>query len=342
MHALRQLLRWSFAVAVALFFPAAIAGLLQLARRDHPASPFAHLGVCAVFLVVSFFSAMAWWTTRKPRSTRPAWAIAASAINLATGLIVLRFAYGSMTLSGPGLLPAAIGVTGLIVFSRRETVPAAPAQPDPASDAIAWREHAAAALFVIAQLAAVHLWSGWVYSHALPADTAPTNARIASIVLTVLAALTTSTLHEFGHALVAWAFNRKLLKFNAGPFQWRRRDPACKQDAGWNFKFHAPGMLTLGGAVSVEPGKPTQPRWHDICVVAAGPFANICVGLLALWAALRAHGTFYAPTWEFLALIASFCLIAAVFNLFPFQAERGTYSDGARIFQLLTSGMKVT
>jgi hypothetical protein len=43
--------------------------------------------------------------------------------------------------------------------------------------------------------------------------------------------------------------------------------------------------------------------------------------------------------WELLALIASFSLIAAVFNLFPFQSERGTYSDGARMLQLLSSGL---
>jgi len=122
----------------------------------------------------------------------------------------------------------------------------------------------------------------------------------------------------------------KLLSFNVGPLHWRKRERR------WSFEFHGAGLITLGGAVGVAPTNQRQPRWQDISMIAAGPFANIFFGLVALWAALQAKETFHPRTWEFLALTASFCLIAAVFNLFPFQAERGSYSDGARIFQLLT------
>src|SRR5271156_5816693 len=154
MLALRQLLRWSFAVAVILFFPAAMAGLVQLARVQQSPSPFAHFGVCATFLAIALLSAMAWWTTRKPRSTRSAWAIAASALNLATGLIVLRYGYSSITFTGPGLLPVVTGVAGLIVFCRRDiALAAAVSKPDQAPSNFVWREYAATALFVVAQLA---------------------------------------------------------------------------------------------------------------------------------------------------------------------------------------------
>jgi len=221
----------------------------------------------------------------------------------------------------------------MLVFSSRETAHAAEimqlaAPPTP----ISWSEHASTALFLVAQVAAVRLWSGWIYSRSLR-----TTGSVSAIFLFALAALTTSALHEAGHALAARAFRRELLKFHAGPFHWR-----CIE-GHWSFNFHAPGLLTLGGVVGIAPSScATQSPWQDLCVVAAGPFANICTGLLVLAAALRAQAIFPEPMWEFLALMASFSLIAAVFNLFPFQSERGTHSDGARILRLLASGLSLT
>jgi len=332
MLALRQLLRWSFAIAAVIFLPAGLGGLLKLAHAPASAAEFNRCCVVAAFLLVSLLSAMAWWTTRNPRPDRSAWAVAASAVNLATGLLILRFASGAAASIGSGLLSIALGLTGLIVFSGREiTAVNETTQPTASPTPISWTEHASTALFLVAQIAAVHLWSGWIYSRSLP------TSGVSAILLIVLAALTTSALHEAGHALAARAFRLELLKFHAGPFHWR------SLEGEWSFNFHAPGLLTLGGVVGIAPSGPAaQSPWQELCVVAAGPFANICTGLLALAAALRGQAILPLPAWDLLALIASFSLIAAVFNLFPFQSERGTHSDGARIFRLLAGALDLT
>ena len=330
MLALRQLLRWSFAIAAVIFLPTGLGCLLRLGHAPALAAELNRCCIAAAFLLVSLLSAMAWWTTRDPRPARSAWAVAASAVNLATGLLIVRFASGSDASIGSGLLSIAVGLAGLIVFCGGATTPAAGAnQPSASTTPIPWSEHASTALFIVAQIAAAHLWAGWVYSRGLP-----TAGGVSSSFLIVLAAISTSALHEGGHALAARAFRLELLKFHAGPFHWRRLE------GQWSFNFHAPGLLTLGGVVGIAPSRrATQSRWQDLCVVAAGPFANICTGLMALAAALRAQAILPLPVWELLALIASFSLIAAVFNLFPFQSERGTYSDGARMLQLLSSGL---
>jgi Zn-dependent protease len=333
MLALRQLLRWSFAIAAALFLPAGFASLLGLAHAANFAAEFNHGCIAAAFLLVSLLSAMAWWSTRNPRPAPSAWALAASAVDVAAGLVILRFAPGSAASAGSGLLSMVLGLTGLIVFSRRDAGPAGemtgPA-PECSTTPISWSEYASTALFLVAQIAAVQLWSGWVYSRGLP------TSGVSAVFLIVLAALTTSAMHEAGHALAARAFHLELLKFHAGPFHWRSRE------GQWSFHFHAPGLLTLGGVVGIAPnGRVTPSPWQDLCVVAAGPVANICAGLLAMATAMYAQAMLPAGAWEFLGLIASFSLIAAVFNLFPFQSERGTHSDGARILQLLASGLNL-
>ncbi len=270
------------------------------------------------------------------RGAQPApslWAVAASAVNLATGLLILRFASGSAASIASGLLSVALGGAGLIVFSRRAALPLAKTSAAPIL--VSWGEHASTALFVVAQIAAVRIWSGWIYSRSLP--TTGSFSACLPIILIVLAALTTSALHEAGHALAACAFHLQLLKFQTGPFQWRSRE------GHWSFHFHAPGLLTLGGMVGIAPSaRDNRSPWQDLCIVAAGPFANICTGLLALAAALRAQAILPQPAWEVLALIASFSLIAAVFNLFPFQSERGIHSDGARMLRLLANALDLT
>jgi Zn-dependent protease len=316
-----------------VFLPAGLGSLLRLAHAPAPAAEFNRCCIAAAFLLVSLLSGMAWWTTRGPRLAPSAWALAASAVNLATGPLMLRFASSTVASIGPGLLSLALGLAGLIVFSSREAVPSAEttqlaASPSP----ISWSEHASTTLFLVGQIAAVRLWSGWIYSR----SPSPTGG-VSAIFLIVLAALTTSALHEAGHALAARAFRLELLKFHAGPFHWHSRE------GQWRFNFYAPGLLTLGGVVGIAPrGRATQSPWQDCCVVAAGPFANICTGLLALATALGGQAILPLPIWEFLALIASFSLVAAVFNLFPFQSERGTHSDGARILRLFASGLDLT
>jgi hypothetical protein len=72
-------------------------------------------------------------------------------------------------------------------------------------------------------------------------------------------------------------------------------------------------------------------------VLAAGPLANLWLGSIALWATFTAKGRHWEQAWELLALIATFSLVEFIINLIPLRPE-AEYSDGARIYQLLSGG----
>jgi Zn-dependent protease len=307
--------------------PATIGIVVKVTHAGNQILPWHSYGLLAAFLAASAIFAMACWTTRRPRARRSAWAIAGSAVLLLSGLVFLRQA---SHFAAPQWVLIAVGMVGLFVFSRPETVPyhstVAVKRPRmPGDRTNPWLDRAVTLLFCAAAYASSRIWAGWSETQGLAS-----NSALASIGLILLAVLATSMLHELGHATAAWSFNMKLLSFNAGPFQWRKRE------GRWRFKFEPSGLVNLGGAVSVVPTNRQQPRWQDVCMIAAGPAASICFGLIALRATLSVRGTAHEPAWEFLAHLASFCLIAAVLNLLPFRAERGAYSDGARILQLLT------
>jgi hypothetical protein len=63
----------------------------------------------------------------------------------------------------------------------------------------------------------------------------------------------------------------------------------------------------------------------------------LCLGLAALWATFAASGRSWQRAWELLAFIAVFSLIGFVTNLLPIRPE-ANYSDGARIYQLISGG----
>jgi hypothetical protein len=87
----------------------------------------------------------------------------------------------------------------------------------------------------------------------------------------------------------------------------------------------------------VIPASPEDRRWRDVSVLAAGPLANLWLGSIALWATFTAKGRHWEQAWELLALIATFSLVEFIINLIPLRPE-AEYSDGARIYQLLSGG----
>jgi Zn-dependent protease len=273
--------------------------------------------------------ALACWTTRKPGLTPSPWALAASFINLAGGILILHFIH-RVTLTSPELLLVASGALGLFVFSRRAPASAraaaAPAKPAPVpGDRTApWLDRASSLFFTSVTFWVISGWYPWAHMHHLH-----TFSGLPLLLLIALVCLLSAVLHEAGHALAAHAFGMKLLAFNAGPFQFRN------QEGKWALHFKTSGIL--GGNVHVLPTHPDQPAWHDVCMVAAGPLVNICTGPIFLWAALHVQGTAWEPAWFFFALMASFALLVAAFNLLPFRSKTGSYSDGARILQLLTN-----
>jgi len=327
LSALKSLLRWYFAFTAMFLLPATIYALSFLRSTEDLTSPLYTYAVFAAFLAVGLLFAMACWTTRKSVTARSPWAIIASLINVATGISILRYTR-HFTFASPEPVLIAAGIAGLIVFSRRESpssraVAAAKRRPVPGDRTSRWFDQLATVIFIVATWQAMGRWYPWARAHDLPAV-----SGTLSLLLIALVALVTAVLHESGHALAAIACHMRLLGFNVGPFQW------LKRDGRWRFQFKASGIL--GGAVHVVPTNPDQPRWQDICMIAAGPLTNICTGPIFLWAALHAQGTRYQPVWFFFALMASFAFLVAAFNLLPFRTATGSYSDGARILQLLT------
>jgi hypothetical protein len=328
MRALKTSLRWSFAFTAMFLFPAAIFLFVYRAHAASVASPFARYGIVGALLAAGLLFAMACWTTRRSAGAiRSPWAVTASIVNIATGLLILRFGH-HIRWTSPEPLMIAEGLLGLFVFSRRgqaytpEPVAAKPASV-PGDRTSPWFDRAATLLFIFATFKVLGLWMPWGRAHHLPA---------ASVLLwfsyICFVILITAVLHEGGHALAAYTFRMKLLSFNAGPLQWRKRE------GKWRFQFRTSGVL--GGNVHVLPTHPDQPAWHDICMVAAGPLVNLSTGPIFLWAAFHAQGAPWQPAWFFFALMASFSFLAAAFNLLPFRSATGSYSDGARILQLLT------
>jgi hypothetical protein len=271
---------------------------------------FGYGGLAVVF-------GMAWWTLGKGKTGARAWALAAS-------LALTPFwAFGSLAAISSGL-----GVMGLVVFWRRETVKAMgprAAGPrlvgDGTSGALDWL---ATALMYGGVLVGGLLWTQWGEKHGLAVN----GGLLLDTLMIELAAIIATGVHEVGHALTAIALKMKVRQFLLGPLEWRLRG---KQ---WHFRFHAIGLLSVPGAVGVAPTSLEDLRWRRVGVCAAGPLASLVLGLAALWATTAAKGSVWEPCWSLMAYIATFSLLAFVINFIPIQPE-GQYSDGARIYQLL-------
>jgi Zn-dependent protease len=172
----------------------------------------------------------------------------------------------------------------------------------------------------------MHWWGRWAYSENL--------SRISGfpyLSLVVIASLAAVLVHECGHAIAGLVLGMKLSSFVVGPLQWRIRDDR------WTFKFEPGALLSVGGATGVVPADPQQSHWEQICMIAAGPFASFCTGLLAVCATVAAPGHSWEAAWQLLALFATISLLGGVLNLIPVQAKT-FYSDGAQIYQLLAGG----
>src|ERR1035437_2764993 len=336
MRALKSLFNWSFALAAMLLAPASIIAPVQMLRLGYIPFSFSTCAIFAVPLAISGLYAAAWWTTRKSRATRSPLAIAACFVTI--GIIVFQLGLtrpSSFTVGAVNMLLISVSIAGMVVFARLDTLPiASPGSTKrarvPGDRTHPWMNKASTIIFIAALWPLMGHWYRWAHTHHLAKAT-----LLPSLILLGLAILATLVVHECGHILAGYPFKMKVLSIAGGPFRWK------KVNGKWGFKFTRARLLNFNGAVGIVPTHPDQPRWQDICMVAGGPSANICVGLLAGWAASRAQGTFYQPAWEDLTMTSSICLAAACCNLVPFLTTEGSYSDGARILQLVTNSPMV-
>lgn len=344
---LRKFLCWWFGLQAFMFSLPAIFTIVFFLRRSnaHGPSPSGRSFVIlfAALLLLALPNGMAWWTVKNRKAFARGWAILASFEMVLMGLlplIVMNLPAAYQRHSGHDrpqhfvavvVIFLVIGVTGLFVFGRRDSMKQSPADPvkppriagDGTSrllDGIAW------IVGIAGYLWGRHLWVQWGRAHGLIWSSG------LSVYLLILAAvLITVVLHESGHVAVGLALGMKLRAFIVGPFHWRIRD------GRWKFQFLPAKILSLGGAAGLVPTDPKQSHWREIWMGAAGPLTNLVTGLIVTVAVLTSAGRPYEQYWQLLALVSTLSLITFIVNLIPLRPE-SHYSDGARIYQLLAGG----
>jgi hypothetical protein len=277
--------------------------------------------VIALALICPAVYATAWWRTGKGKGRL--WAIAASLVHIQFGVTALLIRWRLLS-----WFLIAIGVAGIIIFSQRKILAQITAQatrPTSISGKLGHRLLAFLARW--APLVAGFVW--WDFwrksSHLHP------TGLVTLLLLIEIASLVTTTVHECGHAGVGIALGMKLFVFSIGPFHW------SKERGNWKFRFRTRDLLGTGiaGKAGLIPTDLKNLLPNECCMIAGGPFANLCFGLLALCAALTASGRPWEPAAELLSLVALISLIAALVNLIPVRVQNYA-SDGAHIYNLLS------
>ncbi|HLK65627.1 MAG TPA: site-2 protease family protein [Bryobacteraceae bacterium] len=132
------------------------------------------------------------------------------------------------------------------------------------------------------------------------------------------------TVHESGHAIVAWALYNRLRAVNIGPFTFR--------DFGRGYQFHFDWrrLFATGGFVSSAPTTGANLRFKFIAEVAGGPLAALLNALIMTAIFLSLPGTRFEAMWWFPGFLAPIAFFDFVVNLIPFG-----YCDGSMLFHLI-------
>ncbi len=336
MRAVRTFLCWIFALGAVIFLRSSFFSFLDIASW-----PDAHLpptilsaGIRAALPVLGVVYGLACWTFWTGKSSARVWGLAASTANGLLGCLFLymdrRFLTAPATaFLNPDALLLGFGIAGIVAFRRRNVTTAEKVlQPLPGDGTNAIVNRAIWIAGTGGFLAGMSWWWRWARWHGLFWTR---RALLQDIAVLLLLELLMVAIHEFGHAAAGAALGMKLRAFIVGPFQWRVRE------GRWEFRCILSGFLAVGGATAVAPTDPHRPLWRDICMVAAGPVISLAAGLVALWLTLTAPGTPWQQDWFLLAVFSTLSLMTGAINLIPFRT-RSFYSDGARIYQLLSAG----
>jgi hypothetical protein len=276
-------------------------------------------------LAIAALFGMAWWTVRKGKRAARGWALVASTAEIVFSAVPL------LAKSSPIWLVTATGAAGLYVFSRRDVLAEIAASSEssarlPGDGTSKFVDTAVRVAGYGCALVALFLWTGWAERRHLPVSDG-----FSLLFLLVLAELVCVAVHESGHAFTGWALGMKIRSFAVGPFQWQLRSGKLE------FEFHPSGFFASGGKTGFVHANAADARWRDVFTFAGGPAASLCLGLLALWGTFTAPGRPWQLAWELMAFVAVFALVGFVTNLLPIRPE-ANYSDGARIYQLISGG----
>jgi hypothetical protein len=344
MHTLRKYLSWVFAFTSVVCLQVVLSSVLRTSHPHYNLRPTRMLLVSLIaptlFTVFAAVYGLAWWTVWKEKPSARGWGLAASLINILISLLPVIFSAFSAqsvwasfatVLSSFGLV-LAVGVAGLVAFARRYEPPDFTAKTqenvripgDGTSDLL--NKMLPFLIFAVG-FAAYYWWLGWIRAKGVPISQGFWRRN----VMVVLVLLGITILHELGHTAAGLALGMKLRAFLVGPFQWRVRD------GKWEFQFKPKEILSTGGATGVVPATADFPRWRTLCMVAAGPLATSLTGVFALWVAFAAVGHSLIQARGVFALFGAWSLVLCAVNLLPLRTG-GNYSDGAKIYQLLSDG----
>ncbi|MBS1804273.1 MAG: M50 family metallopeptidase [Acidobacteria bacterium] len=349
MLTLRKLLRACFANAALIYLVASFSVLPALIRmradnhrflEEAPRSPtFLEnlLLLLAQFIfvlpvILTACNGIAWWALRAGKRSARVWALIASASLLLTGvgLWSIDFYVNSRFPTGHPPLFAwiigghvLVGIAGIIAFTSRDSALTDSPSPRVAGDGT---HKYLDTIGVIVQVAAT-LWLVEVYTRWGMQQGLPLTHGLASWIQWLLIIGLVTVLHEAAHALVGIGVGMKLRAFIVGPFQFQIRR------GRWKFEFHPAQLLAFSGAAGLTPVDPDISRWHEVAMIAAGPFVNLLTGAVAAAFAYSAPDSPWWFLWESFALFATVSLVAGVVNLIPLRPD-GLYSDGARVLQL--------
>jgi hypothetical protein len=142
-----------------------------------------------------------------------------------------------------------------------------------------------------------------------------------------MAVLICIAVHEFGHVLAGWASHMKLRSLEIGPLRWAHKR------GKWKFKL----VARMGGVTGMAPTRLTNVRGRSAFFTFGGPVASLVLAGLGCIATLTAKGHWWEDGWTLLSIIATIASVDFIVNLIP-QKPETNYSDGARIYQLVTNG----
>ena len=331
MRAIKLAIAWCFAATAILCFWDIVRFIPTKVYTDGSGpepSLVAKAVLLSIFLALGSLFAKASWTVLRNRDVARKWAIIASLVLAFAGFLL--FSASPFRLLQKGWIPLLIGIAGVVVFyrggiNRRQTrIPLAPV-PSDGTNAIV--DKLVVVVAVLAVLAVGGLWSEWGEAHGLTQNL-PSYfyLRFILVVLLVIA------LHESGHLLAALALRMKIIHVAIGPLEWSNSfgKKKLRKQAGFR--------SWLRGQTLVAPKEIHGFRKRKILQVAAGPFVSIATGLMATAFVVMSVGSAWEDSWLILSKFATISLALGIFNLVPLRIGPG-YSDGAKLLQLLSSGL---
>jgi HEAT repeat protein/Zn-dependent protease len=332
MRGIRILLAWSFAATALLSFWNVVRFIPTKVYTDGSGfgpSLIAKAVLISIFVAVGALFATAWWTVLRKRESARKWALRASFVLAFAGFLLL-YAH-PITLIEKGWLPLAVGVSGLAVFYRGRTTEqqryiSSGAVPSDGTNTI--MDKVVVVLAILAVFGGYTFWSRWADAHGLSQNLPPFfYVRFTMTVLLIV------VLHEGGHLFAGLALGMKAILVAIGPVEWSNSLGRRK------LRVQAAFQCWFRGQTLVAPKYIQRFRERKILQVATGPFVSIATGMIAAIAVMMSLGSPWQGSWLILSRFATISLAVGIFNLIPFRIGPSGYSDGAKLFQLIKSGL---